>query len=62
MIFFNFFFYYLKVKHKLQVVTATLIEIETWQHYDILCTCVSKSNLKSMTEREIIQENLNDLL
>lgn len=37
---------------------ATLIEIDTWQHYEILCICISKSNLKSMIWREIIQEIL----
>lgn len=53
------FFYYLKVNiNKLQTVIATLIEIDTWQHYEILCIRVSKSNLKLMVWREIIQEIL----
>ena len=42
----------------LQIVIATLIEVDTWQHHEILCICVSKSNLKSMVWREIIQEIL----
>ena len=35
-----------------------MIEIDTWQHYEILCIRVGKSNLKSMVWREIIQEIL----
>lgn len=35
-----------------------LTEIDTWQHKEILSICISKSNLKSMVWREIIQEIL----